>query len=282
MIDVHIHVVPPELPGVGSLRPRLLNPREQVAQDVAEAMRSAGITQAFAMGAWAPTETDPLGIANTIAIAKLVPGLQPIGIMDPVRGHDRAFLKLVEDELKRLRVVALKGYLGYLHFEPNHPGYRAYYDLAARYRIPVFFHTGDTYSPYAKLKFAQPLLVDEVAVDHPQTNFILAHVGNPWMMDAAAVIYKNLNVWCDLSGLMVGDEDAFVAERQETREDIGRLVRQAFRYAERPTRFLYGSDWPLIPMAPYRNWIASQIPPAFHEDVFRDNARKLFSQAANS
>ena len=46
--------------------------------------------------------------------------------------------------------------------------------------MPVFFHTGDTYSPEAKLKFAHPLGVDEVAVDHPDVKFVLCHLGNPW------------------------------------------------------------------------------------------------------
>src|SRR5262245_63142879 len=35
----------------------------------------------------------------------------------------------------------------------------------SRFRLPFVFHTGDTYSPTAKLRFAQPLLVDDVAVD---------------------------------------------------------------------------------------------------------------------
>src|SRR5208282_4375038 len=96
---------------------------------------------------------------------------------------------------------------GYLHFHPADPAYRPYYELAARRRLPFIFHTGDTYSPYAKLKYAHPLGVDEVAVDHPDVRFVLAHVGNPWMIDAAEVVYKNVNVWADLSGLIVGDEE---------------------------------------------------------------------------
>ena len=116
-----------------------------------------------------------------------------------------------------VRVVALKGYLGYLHFEPAHANYRRYYELAAKYKLPVMFHTGDTYSPKAKLKFAHPLGVDEVAVDHPDTRFLICHIGNPWVTDAAEVIYKNMNVWADLSGLVVGDESAFTSEEGRDR-----------------------------------------------------------------
>jgi len=277
MFDVHIHVVPPNLPGVGSLSPLLREPADIIAAQLRSEMKAAGIEHLFAMGEWNATADDPLGIASTLRIAELVAGLRPIGIMDPTRGHDRDHLRAVEAELKRGRVVALKAYLGYLHFAPSDPGYRPYYDLAGRYKTPVFFHTGDTFSPYAKLKFAQPLGVDEVAVDHPETKFIICHLGNPWTTEAAAVIYKNLNVWTDLSGLVIGDATQFADEEyRDTLSDLGASVRRAFRFAERPTRFLFGTDWPLIPLAPYRQYIASLIPGAFHADVFRSNALLLF------
>ena len=171
----------------------------------------------------------------------------------------------------------MKVYLGYLHYPPDHPGYRAYYELAERFRLPVVFHTGDTYSPYAKLRFAHPLLVDDVAVDHPRVDFVLAHLGNPWLTDAAEVVYKNLNVWADLSGLVVGPPEAFTAEEtSDLREDLRAGLRRAFRYAERPNRFLYGSDWPLAPLAVYRAWVAQAIPEIHHPQVFEDNARALF------
>src|SRR5262249_8854569 len=167
----------------------------------------------------------------------------------------------------------LKGYLGYLHSPPEHPNYRPYYELAERYRLPVVFHTGDTYSAYAKLKFALPLLVDEVAVDHPRVNFVVAHVGNPWLTEAAEVVYKNVNVWADLSGLLVGDAAWFNAE--ERQEMLSEAV-AALCHAGRPNRCLHGSDWPLAPMTYYRAFIRAAVPEDFHALVFEENARKLF------
>src|SRR5256886_2586137 len=120
---------------------------------------------------------------------------------------------------------------------------------AARFKLPFVFHTGDTYSPNAKVRFAHPLLIDEVAVDHADVRFVLAHAGNPWLIDAAEVVYKNVNVWADLSGLVVGSAEAFAAEeRQEMLQEVTAGLRRAFRYAEPPNRFLYGNDWPLGPL----------------------------------
>jgi predicted TIM-barrel fold metal-dependent hydrolase len=276
LIDTHIHVVPPNLPGVGALDPVLRTPPENVARVLREQMRQAGVTAALAMGHVPNGDGDPLGVASTLRIAELVPGLSAIGVADP-RRTDADHLMRAEADIAAGRVRALKGYLGYLHFGPDHTGYRPYYELAARYKLPFVFHTGDTYSAYAKLRFAHPLGVDDVAVDHPDVRFVIAHVGNPWTVDAAEVIYKNVNVWADLSGLVVGDESVFrVDEYRQAIRDVVERVRSAFRYAERPNRFLYGTDWPLAPMAGYRGLIATAIPSAHHEQVFNDNARLLF------
>jgi predicted TIM-barrel fold metal-dependent hydrolase len=196
--------------------------------------------------------------------------------MHPTRTDDEHFRR-VEAVMAAGRVIALKGYLGYLHYEPAHTNYRRYYELAAKYRLPVMYHTGDTYSPLAKLRFAHPLGVDDVAVDHRDVRFVLCHVGNPWITDAAEVIYKNMNVWADLSGLIVGDDSAFVGDdAEETKAELINEIRRAIHYSERPNRFLYGTDWPLAPMPAYRDFIRQAVPEEYHECVFEENARRLF------
>jgi hypothetical protein len=280
MIDAHIHVVPPQLPGVGTLNPVLEQEPELLAAALRREMQAAAANAVLAMGCWHPNRhpaaDDPLGVASTLSIARSVPGLHAIGIADPGRTEPE-HLQAVEAVLATGRVRALKAYLGYLHYAPDHAGYRPYYEMAERHRLPFIFHTGDTYSPFAKLRYAQPVLVDEVAVDHPRVNFVLSHLGNPWMTEAAEVVYKNINVWADVSGLVVGNGDSFTAaERQEMLQETAASIRRAFRYAERPNRFLYGSDWPLAPMAAYRQFIAAAIPEMYHPQVFEDNAHTLF------
>jgi predicted TIM-barrel fold metal-dependent hydrolase len=254
----------------------LEGPRDALAAALREQMKSAGVTQALAMGRLSDDPADPLGVRTTLDIARDVPGLHAIGVADPTRtGGDH--LERVRRELTALPVRALKIYLGYLHFGPDHPNYVPYYELAAAHRIPVVFHAGDTYSPRAKLRFANPLLVDDVAVDFPEVSFVLAHLGNPWLREAAEVVYKNFNVWADLSGLVVGDAALFHDEaRRDLLADTSHRVAEAIRYAERPNRFLYGSDWPLVPMPEYSDLIRTIVPQVHHQQVFEDNARALF------
>lgn len=273
MIDAHIHVVAPCLPGVGPLSPLLDGPPETLVTALKGEIESAGATHALAMGCCAITPDDPLGVAGTLRLAQRIPGLHAIGVADPLR-TDPEHLRRVAAVLATGQVKALKAYLGYLPCGPEHPGYRPYYELAERFQIPVVFHTGDTYSARARLRYSQPLPVDDVAVDFPNVRFVLAHFGNPWLTDAAEVVYKNVNVWADLSGLAVGD--LVGEERREVLHDTSVALRRAFLYAERPNRFLFGTDWPLVSISEYGNFIRSALPESCHAQVFEENARLLF------
>lgn len=276
MIDSHIHVRPPGLPGAGNLSPLLEAPTDQVASALRHEMAESHIDHVLAMGCIGGGPTDPLGVSGAFEIAANVPGLHPVGVADPNR-TDGDSLHRADQVLAAGRIKALKIDLGYLHHAPDHPGYQPYYKLAEKHKIPVIFHTGDTYSARAKLRFAHPLLIDDVAVDHPAVKFVVAHMGNPWLIEAAEVIYKNVNVWTDLSGLLVGDQESFQdTTRHEMMSEVAQALAKAFRYAERPNRFLFGSDWPLAPLAAYRDFIRSAIPEMHHHLVFKDNAQALF------
>jgi uncharacterized protein len=287
VIDTHIHVVPSGLPGIKPMPEdveRLYKrPLSEMADRLKAEMNQAKIDIAFGMGSLGGPPEDPLGIARTLELSRSIPGLRAIGIADP-RRTEPAHLKAVEAQIERHRdrLVAFKAYLGYLHFGPEDPSYVPYYRLAAKYKLPVIVHTGDNWSTTAKVKYAHPLRMDEVAVDHPDVRFVLAHFGNPWLIDAAEVVYKNPNVWADLSGLFVGNDkevqdllDAAGAPESAPGLMISDL-KKAIGYVGDYTRFLYGSDWPLAPMGAYRRLIESLIPEAHHRAVFKANAEHVF------
>ncbi|SDN31887.1 amidohydrolase family protein [Alkalicoccus daliensis] len=174
------------------------------------------------------------------------------------------------------RTVGIKIYLGYYPFFPYDKVYQPVYELARRYSLPVVFHTGDTYSKRGLLKYSHPLSIDEVAVYHPEVTFILAHLGDPWMLDAAEILYKNDNVYADLSGLIVGSEKE--VERICAIPHYFDHFRHALAYGDSYDKLLFGSDWPLVPLIPYINFIKSVIPAEHWEDVFYNNALKVFKK----
>ena len=290
IIDTHIHLVRgnPDLKPIGDYGSRMTDVSDELKSEyLKHEMQQAGIGMSFGMGHRNGSKGDQLGIASTLRIAAHVPELRVIGIIDPSRtGHEHLLAIERQIERERNKIVAFKAYLGYLHFGPEAPGYTPYYKLAAKYKLPVIFHTGDVWSLKGKVKYAHPLRVDEVAVDHPLVNFVLAHFGNPWLLDAAEVIWKNDNVWADLSGLYVGDEKAVegIAKSGALPEAIPGVVlsdlKKAITSLNRYDRILYASDWPFLPMTIYRKFVETLIPSAHYEKVFRANAEGLFKLKA--
>ena len=65
--------------------------------------------------------------------------------------------------------------------------------------------------------------------------------------------------------------------KDKQRDAVIDSVRKAMRYSECPDRFLFGSDWPLAPVNVHRDFIRELVPEEFHQAVFYDNAKKLFS-----
>lgn len=159
---------------------------------------------------------------------------------------DRSDLDALGQRLRDGQVRGVKLYPGYQPYPINDPSLDAVYDLAAKYQVPVLIHTGDTYAKGAKLRYAHPLLVDDVAVDHPDVTFVMCHAGNPWFVDAAEVLYKNDNVYADISGLTLG---AFEADFE--RLMVRRLAEMIDYLGTDERKLMYGSDWPLVSMAAY-------------------------------
>ena len=202
-----------------------------------------------------------------------------VGGVNPHKA-EQSDLSEVERALSSRKIRGLKIYLGYFHKYAYDDVYKGFYELAAKYDVPVILHTGDNYDKNVKVRFAHPLTIDEVAVDFRDTKFIIAHIGNPWTIDAGEVIYKNDNVYGDLSGLFLGDKDSIENTDGRDLEDI----LKAYRWVNNPGKFLYGSDWPIAPMEPYISLIERILKEATRpedyqhhlERIFILNARKLF------
>lgn len=76
------------------------------------------------------------------------------------------------------------------------------YATAERLGRPVMIHTGTSIFPGARNRFADPMPVDDVAVDFPKLKIVLAHAGRPLSMETAAfLVRRHPNVHLDLSGI---------------------------------------------------------------------------------
>ena len=192
--------------------------------------------------------------------------LIPFASIDPWKG------KMAVREAKRL--VAEYGVRGF-KFHPTMQGFypndrMAYplYEAIQEAGAIALFHTGQTGVGSGmkggmgmRLKYSNPLHVDDVAVDFPDLKIILAHPSFPWQEEALAVCQHKPNVYIDLSGW----SPKYFPEI---------LIRYSNSLLKK--KMLFGSDWPAI--TPDR-WLADFEKAPFRDEVrqliLKDNARRL-------
>jgi predicted TIM-barrel fold metal-dependent hydrolase len=185
--------------------------------------------------------------------------------------YTQSDLSELSEFLRDGKVRGIKIYPGYEPFYPWDQRCRVLFDLCIEHDVPLMIHSGDTFTPKGKLKYAHPLEVDEVAVDYPDLKIIICHLGHPWLRDCMEVVYKNVNVHADISGLVLGNFDSKF-ERWMLKQ-----VEEVMLYAGDPSFFLYGSDWPLTSMESYLEFMEKlDLPQRSKEQILYDNALRLF------
>ena len=125
------------------------------------------------------------------------------------------------------------------------------------------------------LKYSHPLTLDEAAVKHPDVQFVMCHIGNPFLQDAIAVLEKNRNVAVDLSGLLEGkihDMNGFL----KAKEGYISMLRDWLCYLNRYDSVMFGTDWPLANLGDYVAFVKAFIPEQYWQAVFFDNANRLY------
>jgi len=102
------------------------------------------------------------------------------------------------------------------------------YEFAQDHNLPVIIHTGTSYFPVARNKYADPIFADDIAIDFPRLSIILAHSGRPiWVNTAFQLARIRKNIYLDLSSI-----------------PPKRLLEYLPRLEEIKDKCLYGSDYP--------------------------------------
>jgi uncharacterized protein len=172
------------------------------------------------------------------------------------------------------RLIAEGGIRGF-KFHPTLQGFfpndrLAYplYEVIAEHGLPALFHSGHsgmgTGMPGGgglRLKYSNPIHLDDVAADFPDMPIIIAHPSWPWQDEALSVCLHKPNVHIDLSGW-------------SPKYFPPQLVQYA--NTQLKTKMLFGSDYPLI--TPDR-WIAdfkdAGFKPEVHNLILKENAMRV-------
>jgi len=147
------------------------------------------------------------------------------------------------------------------------------YEVAQSLGIPVIIHAGLSWEPKARLKWAQPLLVEDVAADFPKLNIVIAHLGWPWVLDCVALALKYPNIHLDTSALYFDNPWDFLAFAMK-----GQVPLTVFERSLRH-QIVFGSNYPRVEI---KNMVMAVKRLGLSEGcldlVFRENAERLLGE----
>ena len=193
--------------------------------------------------------------------------LLPVGSVHPRHERDvRGEIQRVLDRGMRM----IKIHPPHQEFSPNAyrhelPQLAELYEECDVRQVPIMFHTGTSIFPRARNVYADPMPIDDVAVDFPHIPIILAHAGRPlYGEEAFFLARRHPNVHLDLSGI-----------------PPKLLPRYVPRLAEIPNKILWGTDWPAPGVtSPGKNiadFRALGYGEAIEKKVFWENAAAIFN-----
>jgi predicted TIM-barrel fold metal-dependent hydrolase len=189
--------------------------------------------------------------------------LIPFASIDPARG--RAGILSARRLVENHGVRGFKFHPSMQAFEPNNASVYPLYEELQSLGVPALFHTGQTGIGAGlpggrgiKLRYSNPMLLDDVAADFPGLTIIMAHPSVPWQDEAISIATHKANVYIDLSGW-------------SPKYFPPQLVNAANTMLR--TKVLFGSDYPMItPQRWLRDFEAVDIKDDVRPMILKDNA----------
>lgn len=196
--------------------------------------------------------------------------LIPFGSVDPRTGADA--VELARRQAAELGVRGFKFHPSLQGFDPSDRSFYPLWDALQELGLPALFHTGQNGMGAGlpggrgiKLRYSNPLLLDDVAADFPGLTVIMAHPSVPWQDEANSIATHKANVHIDLSGW----------SPKYFPESLVRLSNNVLS-----SKVLFGTDYPLITP---RKWLDAFADLPLKDEVrpgiLRDNAVRLLGLA---
>ncbi|MCR6484887.1 4-hydroxyphenyl-beta-ketoacyl-CoA hydrolase [Amycolatopsis sp. OK19-0408] len=196
--------------------------------------------------------------------------LIPFGSVDPHAG--KAAVHRARRLVTEHGVRGFKFHPSLQAFEPNDVRHYPLYEAIQELGVPALFHTGQTGIGAGlpgghgiKLRYSNPMLLDDVAADFPALTIILAHPSVPWQDEAISVATHKANVYIDLSGW-------------SPKYFPPQLVRAANSLLKR--KVLFGSDFPVLtPDRWLADFAALEIKDEVRPLILKENAVRVLGLA---
>jgi predicted TIM-barrel fold metal-dependent hydrolase len=196
--------------------------------------------------------------------------LIPFGSVDPWR--DKVALRSIRRLVGEYGVKGFKFHPSTQAFYPNDMRFYPLYAAIEEAGVPVVFHTGQTGigtgmrgGGGVRLKYSNPMFLDDVAADFPDLTIIMAHPSVPWQDEGLAVAVHKPNVYIDLSGWSPKYFEPKLLQY------VNRMLSD---------KVLFGSDFPLItPERWLRDFDGLSVDDAVRPKVLKQNAIRALNLA---
>lgn len=271
VVDFHTHLFPPgqiDDAAMAALRERgLLHQMANLVcgdgtiepAQLASYFAAEGVDHSVVLAEVTPLTT---GISSNEFVGEYCQGVDAlVPFCSPNPYLDRDLVAVTEKLVARYDFRGVKIYPSYLPIAPNDSRLYPLYAFAQEARLPVMFHTGISTFPGSRLKWAHPLLLDDVAVDFPDLALVLAHGGRDlWFQEAFTLARMHRNVYLEVSGL-----------------PAARLLDYFPRLAALQGKILFGTDFPVLPSirAAVDAVRGLGLPDEVKEDMLGGAARRL-------
>jgi predicted TIM-barrel fold metal-dependent hydrolase len=236
-IDFHTHpyrptdLAPATWDFITRISPAIAEHGDRLADPhyAADVLRADGVTHAVVLPEHCPATSGNVRTETVLDLCARVPDFfVPFASVDI--NTDPNPLELLASYIDR-GVRGLKLYPSYQFYYPNDPRLYPLYELCQRARIPVLLHIGSSVIPGTRVKYCDPIHLDDVAVDFPDLAVVMAHGGRGLWYDTCAFLAAHKpNLFIDVTGLVPG-------RLLEYFPDLERLS----------TKVVFGSDWPAMP-----------------------------------
>jgi uncharacterized protein len=229
-------------------------------QYVADLLRSEGVVRAVVLPEHCPATSGNVRTETVLSLCASVPDFfLPFASVDINTDADPAgLLRHYIDA----GVRGLKLYPSYQFYYPNDERLYPLYEQCQRARLPVLLHIGSSVIPGTRLKYCDPIYLDDVTVDFPELTVVMAHGGRGFWYDACAFLAAHKpNVYIDVAGLVPN-------RLCEHFPDLERLA----------SKVVFGSDWPAMPKSVKFNCeqiAALGLSANALQHIFHDNASRI-------
>jgi uncharacterized protein len=199
--------------------------------------------------------------------------LIPFGTLDPWRIETGDAVPRVWGLVDVYGVRGFKFHPSMQAFEPNDRRFYPIYEAIEEAGVPALFHTGQTGIGSGlpgghgiKLRYSDPMLLDDVAADFPDLTIVMAHPAVPWVDAQIAIATHKSNVYIYLLGY-------------SPKYFPPQLVRAMARQLS--TKVLFGTDHPYIRIDRWRrDFDALGLSPEVADRIYKQNALRVLGECA--